>query len=85
MKRRKAIAAVLAAVLSLVSASAAYAEELSEQEMTKQEAAEVLDQEPTEQEAAELRRRMQQNSYLMERLLMRRRMQSRWRGNISLS
>ena len=53
MKRRKAIAAVLAAVLSLVSASAAYAEELSEQEMTKQEAAEVLDQEPTEQETAE--------------------------------
>lgn len=49
MKRRKAIAAVLAAVLSLVSASAAYAEELSEQEMTKQEAAEVLEQEPTEQ------------------------------------
>ena len=61
MKRRKAIAAVLAAVLSLVSASAAYAEELSEQEMT-----EVLEQEPTEQE-------------------MRRRMQSRWRGNISPS
>ena len=53
MKRRKAIAAVLAAVLSLVSASAAYAEELSEQEMTKQEAAEVLEQEPTEQETAE--------------------------------
>ena len=48
MKRRKAIAAVLAAVLSLVSASAAYAEELSEQEMT-----EVLEQEPTEQETAE--------------------------------
>ena len=36
MKRRKAIAAVLAAVLSLVSASAAYAKELSEQEMTEQ-------------------------------------------------
>ena len=53
MKRRKAIAAVLAAVLSLVSASAAYAKELSEQEMTKQEAAEVLEQEPTEQETAE--------------------------------
>ena len=48
MKRRKAIAAVLAAVLSLVSASAAYAKELSEQEMT-----EVLEQEPTEQETAE--------------------------------
>ena len=28
---------------------------------------------------------MQQNSYLTERLLMRRRMQSRWRGNISPS
>ena len=53
MKRRKAIAAVLAAVLSLVSASAAYAKELSEQEMTKREAAEVLEQEPTEQETAE--------------------------------
>ena len=35
-------------MLSLVSASAAYAEELSEQEMT-----EVLEQEPPEQETAE--------------------------------
>ena len=48
MKRRKAIAAVLAAVLALVSASVAYAEERSEQE-----AAEVLEQESTEQETAE--------------------------------
>ena len=48
MKRRKAIAAVLAAVLSLVSASAAYAEEHSVQVMTG-----VLAQEPTEQGAAE--------------------------------
>lgn len=51
--------------------------------MTKQEAAEVLEQEPTEQETAEPPQEDAQNSYLMERLLCRRRMQSRWRGNIS--
>lgn len=80
MKRRKAIAAVLAAVLSLVSASAAYAEELSEQEMT-----EVLEQEPTEQETAEPPQEDAADSYLTERLLMRRRMQSQLEGNISPS
>ena len=80
MKRRKAIAAVLAAVLFACFGFCGVCRGASEQEMT-----EVLEQEPTEQETAELRRRMQQNSYLTERLLMRRRMQSRWRGNISPS
>ena len=51
MKRRKAIAAVLAAVFSLGSVSMAYAEELPEQEITAQE---VTEQEPTEQESTEL-------------------------------
>ena len=85
MKRRKAIAAVLAAVLSLVSASAAYAKELSEQEMTKQEAAEVLEQEPTEQETAEPPQEDAAEQLSYGKVVDGRRMQSRWRGNISPS
>ncbi len=52
MKKRKAIAAVLAAVFSLVSISAAYAEEIPQQESTEQETVEqeTTEQEPTEQE-----------------------------------
>lgn len=58
MKRRKAIAAVLAAVFSLGSVSVVYAEELpvqetTEQEVTEQETTEVSEQEPTEQETTE--------------------------------
>lgn len=55
MKRRKVIAAVLAAMFSLVSVSAAYAEETAEQETIEQETAEqeTAEQETTEQEVTE--------------------------------